>query len=118
MCPDIVLCSDASGSFGCGAWLKNQWLQFQWPRCIADWSIAAKELVPIVLAALIWGNQWSIKLVLVYCDNQAVVEVVNSGNPKDPTLMHILRAIFFISAHHDFAVRAAHIPGERNTAAN
>ena len=62
--PDITLYSDGSGSFGCGAWLRNQWLQIQWPHCVAaDWSIAAKELVPIVLVALnIWGNQWDSKI--------------------------------------------------------
>ena len=33
-----------------------------------------------------------------------MVEVINSGYSKDATLMHLLRAIFFISAHHDFAI--------------
>jgi len=27
--PDIKLHTDASGSFGCGAWIGNQWLQLQ-----------------------------------------------------------------------------------------
>jgi len=116
--PDFNLHTDASGSYGCGAWIGNQWLQLQWPHGVEDWSIAAKELVPIVLAALIWGGQWCNKLILVHCDNQAVVEVINSGSSKEATLMHLLRAVFFISAHHGFAIRATHIPGERNTAAD
>ena len=51
--PDINLHTDASTSFGCGAWTGNQWLQLQWPHSVADWSIAAKELVSIVIAALV-----------------------------------------------------------------
>ena len=116
--PDINLHTDVSGSFGCGAWTGNQWLQLQWPHGVADWSIATKELVPIVIAALIWGAQWCNKLILAHCDNQGVVEVINSGSLKDATLMHLLHAIFFIATHHGFAIRAAHIPGERNTAAD
>jgi len=55
---------------------------------------------------------------LVHCDNQAVVEVINSGSSKDVILMHLLHALFFISAHNDFAVKATHIQGERNTVAD
>ena len=34
--------------------------------------ITLKELVPIVLAAAIWGKQWNGKTVLAQCDNAAV----------------------------------------------
>jgi len=117
--PDVELHSDASGSFGCGAWTGNLWLQLQWPDSVSHWSIAAKELAPIVIAALLWGDQWNNKLILVHCDNQAVVDVINSGSSKDDILiMHLLRCIFFVSAHHSFAIRAVHIPGKNNTAAD
>jgi len=89
-----------SGWFGCGASTGEMWLQLQWPEGISHWSIAAKEVVPIVIASIIWGDQWNNKSVLFHCDNQAVVEVINSGSSKDDILiMHLLRCLFFISAH-------------------
>ena len=116
--PDNNLHTDTSGSYECGAWTGNQWLQLQWTHGVADWSIAAKELVPIVIVALIWGIHWCNKLILAHYGNQAVVEVINSGSLKDATLLHLLHVIFFVSAHHGYAIRATHIPGERNTVAN
>jgi len=32
--------------------------------------------------------------------------------------MHLLRTVFFVSAHHGFTIRASHILGEQNTAAD
>ena len=29
--PRATVTSDASGAWGCGAWYRNQWLQFRWP---------------------------------------------------------------------------------------
>ena len=44
----------------------------------ADQQIAIKELVPIVAACAVWGTQWANKVVLVRCDNMAVVQVLTS----------------------------------------
>ena len=38
-----------------------------------------KELQPIVVAYILWGSVWKGQVVVVYCDNTAAVEVVNSG---------------------------------------
>ena len=32
---------------------------------------------------------------LAHCDNQVVVEVINTGSCKDPELMQLLRLLFF-----------------------
>ena len=55
--PDIVVYSDASGSWGCGALTGRTWLQHQWiPGAAEAFSIAHKEFVPIIMAAAIWGG--------------------------------------------------------------
>ena len=38
--------------------------------------IAAKELLPIIVATTIWGPQWVGASVLCHCDNEAVVAAV------------------------------------------
>lgn len=48
--PQVLLTSDKSGSWGCGAEGKNEWIQCQWNSTWAGKDIAAKELLPIVLA--------------------------------------------------------------------
>ncbi len=39
-------------------------------------TIMVKELVPIVVAAAVWGARWSGHAVLAQSDNMAVVEVL------------------------------------------
>ena len=115
---DIHLFTDASGSFGCGACWGSKWLQYPWPSEAIGLSIAVKELVPILMAGMLWGDTWRNKRVLVHCDNQAVVEVVNSGSSKDPGLAQLLRCLFFIIAEFQLSLQATHIMGLNNVQAD
>ncbi len=116
--PQTTLTSDASGQWGCGAWHNTQWFQLAWDQRTQDWHIAAKELIPIVIAAVIWGAQWKGKRVLAQCDNTAVVAVLNTRYAKDVVLMRILRCLFFVEAHFQFSLTSTHIPGVHNVLAD
>jgi len=50
----------------------------QWPSVEAA-TITVKELLPIVLAAAVWGGQWRGRMVLCPCDHQAVVMALRGG---------------------------------------
>ena len=93
--PDIILTSDASGSWGCGAYYNTRWLQYQWSHLTQGYDITAKELLPIVFAAAIWGEEWEEKSILCRCDNVAVVHIVNTGTSRDPVAMGLMRCLFF-----------------------
>ena len=54
--PSHHLYTDASGSWGCGAYSLPVCLQFSWPRVNPLHSITLKELYPIVLACAVWGT--------------------------------------------------------------
>ena len=54
--PSVEFTSDASGSWGCGAWYKHSWFQLQWGPASCGLLIAEKELIPIILAGAIWGS--------------------------------------------------------------
>ena len=75
----IEVFSDASGTFGCGAFAHpHGWFQLRWP---VDWQsihITAKELVPTVISAAIWGPRWPRKHIHFRSDNMAVVSLLNS----------------------------------------
>lgn len=81
-------------------------------------NITRKELIPIILAAAIWGHQWSRKTIVAQCDNLAVVEVLNRGYSREPDIMHLMRCLFFFSAHFHFRVITKHIPGKQNILAD
>ena len=81
-------------------------------------SIAAKELVPVVVAAAVWGHQWERRCVCFKSDNSAVVSVLQHRSAHDPLLSHLLRCLAFYAALFHFHFGAAHILGVQNTAAD
>ena len=85
---------------------------------MASQSIAAKEMLPIVLAAAIWGSYWRGGTVRIHCDNSAAVDVLNNQSARDPLLCHHLRSWFFIGARFDFDMIALNTPGTSNLAAD
>ncbi len=119
----IKLVTDASGSFGCGALWHAKWFQWKWSprerdREVMEASITFKELLPIVIGGALWGPQWRNLGVVVQCDNQGAVAVVNTGYSKVPQLMHLVRCLFFIRATFQFTLRAIYIPGQENILAD
>ena len=112
--PDVLMWSDASGQWGCGAHWQGLWFNLPWePQPIASESIAAKELFPILAACTVWGHLWRGCTVCCHCDNIAVVEVINRQRAKDCLLSHLLRCLFFASAQFDFDVEPAIHQDER-----
>ena len=79
--------SDAAGSIGFGAYFKGFWFAGPWAVSQQQQSIAYKELFPVVVAAHVWGPQWSKKNVLSRSDNDAVIHVLNWRVSKIPFLM-------------------------------
>ena len=116
----VTTTSDASGSWGCGAFKSEpiQFFQLQWPESYSHIGIAAKELLPMVASAAIWGKEWSGKTVLFRCDNMAAVIAVNSRSSRDRMMTHLLRCLFFFQAEFKFEYIAKHVPGKSNKAAD
>jgi hypothetical protein len=110
----VEMASDASGSWGCGAWHGTHWFQVQWDHRLADAPIMVKELIPVVLAAELWGGQWSDCLVRCYCDNQAVVACLRSRTSKNRHVMHMLRVLAFVEARHRFYLSPLYLSTTEN----
>ena len=112
--PGGMVTSDASGSWGCGAFSGSNWFQLQWNTNLLSKSIAVKEMIPIIIAAAIWGKLLRGKLVICHCDNQSVVAVIKARYSRDDELMHLLRTLFFIEATFGFQLEARHLSGMHN----
>lgn len=115
--PALEVVSDASGSYGCGAFsLPHGWFQVQWPEDWAATHIAPKEMVPLVVAAALWGYKWKRSRICFKTDNMAVVAVLRNRTSRDHLLMHLLRCLAFYLAYFKFEFVAEHVPGALNTA--
>ena len=117
--PSTDVISDASGTFGCGAFtLGLGWFQHEWPESWRTVNITAKELLPIVIAASLWGHHWKRCCIRFRSDNMAVVHLLRSRTSPDVLLMHLLRCMSFYAAYYGFTFVSEHIPGVLNTAAD
>ena len=94
--------------------MGSSWFAGKWPSESHTLSIAVKELIPIVLAAHIWGHEWSRKRILFKCNNQAVVSCLKYGSCRDRHLAFLLRDLAIKAITSSFTYSAVHIPGCRN----
>jgi hypothetical protein len=116
--PQVIIQTDASGTWGCGAFFEGKWLQWQWSEEWLPIPIMAKEMVPIVLSCAVWGHQLAHKTVLFQCDNTGVVAAVKKGTAKEELVMHLLHSLWFFVAHYDISVSIEHIAGAANQTAD
>ena len=116
----LSICSDASGSWGCGAVFGPDWFQLRWQGLgeAQQYGITAKELLPVVVATAVWGQQWQGQTVKAWCDNSAVVAIVNSGSSRNPEAMHLRRCLAFLEARWQCHIVCAHIKGVDNSVAD
>ena len=77
-----------------------------------------RELLPVVIAATIFGPEWRNSVVMFQCDNKGAVATVNSGYSRVQGILHLLRCLFFIRAHYRIHIRTVHIPGSKNALAD
>ena len=96
----------------------SQWFSLKWDAIAASLHITVQELLPITIAAAVWGPQWRGHTVQVWCDNDAAVTMINQGSSKDLEAMHLVRCLAFIMAKWEFYLFASHIKGQNNTAAD
>ncbi len=109
--PQVVLTSDASGKWGCGAYTSTgDWFQLKFPDSWLEVHITVKELLPIFLAVAVWGHLWRGVTVSYRCDNMAVVAIVNSGRSRMDWAMHLMRCLSFFLARWDVTLVCQHIP--------
>ena len=62
--PAATVTSDASGNWGRGAFSGGHWFIFKWTGPISGYHITVKEMLPIFMAAALWGSAWRGKTVL------------------------------------------------------
>ena len=102
--PTVSITSDASGTWGCGAYSSaREWFQLRWPESWSGVHITVKELLPIVLGVALWGRKWRGSTIRCWCDNMAVIAILKSGCSRDERVMHLMRSFFFFLASYNIS---------------
>jgi hypothetical protein len=76
--------------------------------------MAFLELYPIVVAAVFWGHLWTSKRILVLCDNEATVYIVNKGRSKCLYIMRLMCILMWCACKNNCCFRSEHSPGVTN----
>ena len=111
----IDACPVAGGGYHNGQFVYTPWSS--WGRTL-DLHINHQEVMSLEPAVVQWGSQWRNKKVLVHCDNQAAVAMINKGSSSNPVVMDSLRRVFWWSALFNFRLKAIYIPGSDNNVAD
>ena len=110
----LQLYTDASTMIGFDAYWNGAWFSQPRPQHLMN----IKELYANVMVCEVWGRQWKGKRLLFHCDNQAIVQVWESGLSRSSKLMCLVRALLFVATRHNFHVFICHIPGITNSIAD
>ena len=111
--------SDASAksSLGMGATFSGHWLFVKWEEnyiVLHDPSIEYLELLGVSAAILTWGHLLQNKRIVIYCDNQAVVAMVNKMSSSCKNCMYLLRLITLNNLVYNHRVFAKYISTKEN----
>ena len=83
-------------------------------QVMPGWTIVHLEMVNIMVATKIWSAHWANKRISIKCDNQAVVQVLNSSRTRDPILATIMRNVWMLAAKFNINMSFVHVMGIHN----
>ena len=117
---DLKLYTDAADSgFGCvygTHWAYGSW-GWEW-RPTKECNINVRELFAVWAAVYTWGHLWADREVVIFTDNQVIIDIWKTGTCPNPRMMRLVRALFFHAANLNINIIMSHIPGKLNTNAD
>jgi hypothetical protein len=80
-------------------------------------SIAWQEVFAIVVACHLWGGSLQSKRIILYCDNESVVNIIINSK-RISRVVDLLRHLILLTLKYNLYITAQHIPGKRNEIAD
>ena len=95
--PHGICAGDATPTGG-GAWHGREYWSEELPAHLKDPRIPIhlKEFWIIIISAKLWGDTWTGRCIVIYCDNDSVCDTIKNKKPRDPALLSLLREFLFI----------------------
>ena len=95
---EVDMFSDASRNFnlGFGAYCGPEWCWGRWDKLFCDVaqpSIEYLELYAVLVGALNWIKFFSNRRIILFCDNEAVVHMINNSSSKCKNCMVLIRLL-------------------------
>lgn len=115
--PTLNLQTDACPA-GFGGTYKTHYYLGTFPRAWTKFNICVLELYPILLALQLFAAQMSNTHIIIFSDNIAVVEVLNSKTTKHPQMLILLRQLVLHCLQHNIIFTGKHISGKYNVLAD
>ena len=107
---------------GLGSWNveRLEYFSGMFPTHLMDPKIPihVKEFVCVIVSVKIWGMHWEGKKVQIYCDNDAVVDVITHKKPKDSMMQSLLREFLYYVCVFKFLPVASKIGTKENRIAD
>ena len=77
-------------------------------------AINELECLAVVVAVKQWYGKLVNKNVLLYCDNEATVQVINKGDAKNPFMQRCLRELVWFTARNNIWIKMTYLEGISN----
>ena len=114
---EIDMYSDASGKIGMGAICGSEWMYHDWPKTFLNDckpSIEYLELFTVTAAVLAWIHKFKNNRIILFCDNQSMVDMINITSTSCKNCMVLIRIIVLKGLVENVRIFARHVPGEMN----
>ena len=119
---DYELFTDSAASKGMAIYMNGKWAQARWGENFKNEcknnNITFLEYFPILVSIHIFEKTLANKKILFHCDNEAVVEIINSQSSKCPRVMDLVRPFVLKCLQLNTIIKAQHIKGTENSIAD
>ena len=120
---EIEMYSDASKLevLGFGGICGTSWMFAPWPKHFitdCDPSIAFLELFALIATVINWIHHFQNQRIILFCDNQSVVQMVNNTTSACPNCMYLIRKMVLKCLIENVRVYAKYIKSKDNTASD
>lgn len=90
--PYDIYAGDATPTGG-GGWHGAEYWSEELPDHLKDpqLPIHLKEFWVLIVSAKLWGDTWTGRCIVLYCDNDSVCDTLVHRKPRDPGLLSLLR---------------------------
>ena len=118
--PDAKMSTDTCLT-ACGGWSEGDYFHSQFPKAVLQQPnvrINELECLAIVIALKLWSNKYRGSNLLLYCDNQSTVQIVNKGHARNRFAQKCLHEIVWICANSDLWIKVVYSSSKTNRLAD